>query len=278
VIAINGESCVGFTMQQAAGLVMKSTSAELTVRRKGGGGAAAAAAATDSAAATAKQAAAKKAVLVSAVEGLDAKEAAGKKTAMLGAFAAALAEVEQEDATVAASEAEVAPQPPRTIVLDRSNGKQLGIRLGNAAGADQGVPIIEVDPDHQAHGLLTVDEVVTEINGVSVVGMSFQAAAELIMQKDSVEFTVQNSGDAAIVRGVSYEEYQVGSISPPTTPALGEDGGDEFTVHTSSEGIEVANAWDTGDQNPYGIISPFTGAPGIAMGHRHSVANIDNAD
>merc|ERR1711935_1086891 len=56
----------------------------------------------------------------------------------------------------------------RTVVLDRSNGKKIGVRLGSAAGPDMPLTIKSVDPTGQAVGKLVQGDRVYAINGESV--------------------------------------------------------------------------------------------------------------
>lgn len=72
--------------------------------------------------------------------------------------------------------------------LDRSNGEKLGVRLGNAASLAEGIPIVHVDPSGQAHGKFAVGDVVTSINGNSVLGLSMAKAAKFMMASEQVDF------------------------------------------------------------------------------------------
>lgn len=76
----------------------------------------------------------------------------------------------------------------KTAVLDRSGGKQLGIRLRNAISSTEGMRVCAVDEAGEAHGKLTVDDIVTEINGNSVIGMALKDAVAFI-RSDRVTLT-----------------------------------------------------------------------------------------
>jgi hypothetical protein len=74
----------------------------------------------------------------------------------------------------------------RLVTLDRSGGKKLGVRLGNAASEDFGIPVLSVEASGQANGKLVAGDVVTEINGNSVLGMTMGQAAAFVVSSDSV--------------------------------------------------------------------------------------------
>ena len=96
----------------------------------------------------------------------------------------------------------VAISPVRKVVLDRSGGKRLGIGFGSASSATTGVPIMKVDPREQASGLLKVHELVLEVNGTSVRGMTFSQVAEIVMSSETVELTVQTRTRASQLHDV----------------------------------------------------------------------------
>jgi hypothetical protein len=105
-------------------------------------------------------------------------------------IATADAVVASPDSVVAISEASSTPSAGAVVVLDRSNGQKLGVRLGNAAGPQTGIPVISVDPIGQAAGKLAAGDTVVAINGSTVVGMKMKAAAGFLMKSDRVELTL----------------------------------------------------------------------------------------
>jgi len=78
----------------------------------------------------------------------------------------------------------------RKVTLDRSGGKKLGVRLGNAAGPGEPILIINVAPGTQAAGKLVAGDAVVAINGNSVLGMTMSEAAKFVMASEKVELTL----------------------------------------------------------------------------------------
>jgi hypothetical protein len=76
-----------------------------------------------------------------------------------------------------------------TVMLDRSNGKKMGVRFGDAK-RDCGVPIVSVALDGQAFRKLNEGDVVVKINGISVRGKTSKQAGELVKQSTRVELTM----------------------------------------------------------------------------------------
>jgi C-terminal processing protease CtpA/Prc len=107
----------------------------------------------------------------------------------------AIVEAEKSDAGREAREEESTTKTDgatasRTVVLDRSDGKKIGIRLGSAAGADLPITIKNVNPTGQAAGKLAEGDRVFAINGESVVGMTMKEAAPIVMKSDTVTLTL----------------------------------------------------------------------------------------
>eukprot|EP00729_Bicosta_minor_P005696 gene5696-6683_t len=69
------------------------------------------------------------------------------------------------------------------VVLDRTNGRRLGIRLGNSLSIDAGIPVTAVDVDGQAFGQLEVGDVIRSVHGHSMLGLSMGEAAMCMLEK-----------------------------------------------------------------------------------------------
>lgn len=100
-----------------------------------------------------------------------------------------------EPATTAEDEDDDDAESARPVVtLDRSNGKKMGIRLGNAK-SHCGVPIVWVDEAGQAAGMLEVGDVVVEINGTSVRGKSSKDAGTYVKQSELVKLSMGDKNE-----------------------------------------------------------------------------------
>jgi hypothetical protein len=77
----------------------------------------------------------------------------------------------------------------RTVTLDRSTGKKLGIRLGDAK-RKCGVPVVWVDESGQAASKLSLDDAVVAINGNDVRGLSSAKAGKYVKEAEYVVLTV----------------------------------------------------------------------------------------
>lgn len=106
----------------------------------------------------------------------------------------------------------------KTVVLDCSGGKQLGIRLSNAISSTEGMRVCAVDEAGEGHGKLTVDDVVTEINGNSVIGMAMKDAVAFI-QSDRVTLTFSGFG------GIVSAKQEVATCSIKGKPYVLEQNG-----------------------------------------------------
>jgi C-terminal processing protease CtpA/Prc len=80
------------------------------------------------------------------------------------------------------------------VTLDRSGGKKVGVRLGNAAGPGEPLPIVSVEATGQAHGKLVPGDTVLAINGNVVLGMTMKEAAKYVLASDLVELTLGARG------------------------------------------------------------------------------------
>ena len=137
VVAINGESCVGFTMQQAAGLMTKDAAVLLSIKRE------------------------------------DIIALPGSKTTGYGSLAPNTAGL-------------------LTVTLDQANGL-LGVRLGDSMSKTQGVVILSVDPNEQAHGKILADDEVVAVNGESCIGFTMQQAAALLVKSDIAQLAIKRT-------------------------------------------------------------------------------------
>ena len=79
--------------------------------------------------------------------------------------------------------------PGSIVVLDRQNGKKIGIRLGDARPSC-GVPIVWVSEDGQAVGKLVVGDVVVAINGKNVRSATSRDAGKHVKLAELVELTL----------------------------------------------------------------------------------------
>jgi C-terminal processing protease CtpA/Prc len=82
-------------------------------------------------------------------------------------------------------------------VLHRDGTTPLGVRLGNAATADQGVPIVSVAKGGQGEGKLQVGDQVVAINGNSVLGFTMQEAAVFVMRSKMLNLRFRRSAPSA---------------------------------------------------------------------------------
>jgi hypothetical protein len=89
--------------------------------------------------------------------------------------------------------------PTRVVVLDRSNGRRLGIRLGNAIHSEAPVPIIAVTKRSQADGPLRAGDGVIAINNVSICGATMAKAVDEILKSDRVELMMADAEDMLLV-------------------------------------------------------------------------------
>jgi len=126
-----------------------------------------------------------------------------------------------------------APLVGRTVVLDRSAGKKLGIRLGNAPSDTEGIPVNKVDSAGQASGKIAVGEVVNTINGQSVLGCTMADAASFVMQSDSVELGMEEA-----------QEPTPGSTATEAVPELEVSRVVTLDRSKGSLGIKMGNAPD----------------------------------
>ena len=67
------------------------------------------------------------------------------------------------------------------------------MRLGNAPSPRGGIPILQVDSQHQAHGKLTTEDVIIAINGYDCIGMTSQEAVKIIVKNEKVYFMVKHT-------------------------------------------------------------------------------------
>jgi tetratricopeptide (TPR) repeat protein len=88
---------------------------------------------------------------------------------------------------------------PRTITLDRSNGKKIGIRLTSAHGANQPLTISSVSG--QSVGKLTVGDTIIGINGENVLGFQMKDAAQIVLRSDTVVLVLGDPASPKPTRG-----------------------------------------------------------------------------
>ena len=216
VTAINGTSCVGMSMTEAAGLIMQGPSVELTIKHAP----AAPQTSEDTQLVTLDRSGGKKLGLrigdapsESAgvpVLAVDQNEQAfadvvvgDTVTAINGTSCVGMSMTEAAGLMMQGPSVELtikhAPAAPQTsedtqlVTLDRSGGKKLGLRIGDAPSESAGVPVLAVDQNEQAFADVVVGDTVTAINGTSCVGMSMTEAAGLMMQGPSVELTIKHA-------------------------------------------------------------------------------------
>lgn len=95
--------------------------------------------------------------------------------------------------TAEATESSKLSVESHTITLDRSNGRKIGVRLGNADSQLAGVPIIGVQPEQQSYGKIFVGDQVVAINGKSALGFTMAQAGKLASQNSTVEFAINRT-------------------------------------------------------------------------------------
>jgi hypothetical protein len=100
----------------------------------------------------------------------------------------------------------------KTVSLDRSNGKKIGVRISGASGIDQPLCISSVDSAGQAAGKIVVGDKVFEINGQNVVGFSMKQAAMIVMSSSLVTLALNAPSEDDDL----YEEFQ---LPPPVQVA-----------------------------------------------------------
>ena len=114
--------------------------------------------------------------------------------------------------------------------MDRASGKKLGVRLGNAAGPGQPIPIIYIEPTGQAQGKLVIGDTVVAINDNSVLGFEMKEAAQFVVASDKIELvtgphpewgTVSSKAVKAAVKKCKQSApalLQVHSVGKPAPP------------------------------------------------------------
>jgi predicted metalloprotease with PDZ domain len=289
VFAINGESVVGKTMREAAPIVMKSDEVSLTLDAPIAANtddgappdsavdvqASAGKHASDTTTTLDKNTTETKAARETELQAekdaaASQKDAAEMKASVERRLAdtAAAAEIQKIESLAAEAKkkadtsdtkatATTGPTSPRTVVLDRSDGKKIGIRLGSAAGADMPLTVKSVDPVGQAASKLVVGDRVFAINGESVVGKTMREAAPIVMKSDEVSLTLDAQLEvmcvpvdgSVVVRSKSEHE----NIDKPVTLVRGPN---------VALGVRLGNA--PGPNKPLPVVSVDPG--GLALG------------
>ena len=105
--------------------------------------------------------------------------------------------------------------PIRKVKLDRVEGQEFGVRLGNAGGPMMPPPVTDVMGHYE--GKVSVGEFVVEINGISTLGMTMKETTELIRQQATIILTT--------VARLGEEHTQAAATRHGPTPTLCQDGG-----------------------------------------------------
>ena len=129
------------------------------------------------------------------------------------------------------------------VTLKRINGKQLGLRFGDAPSQVAGVPVAWIDAAGQAHGKLALRDRVVAINGTSCRGFGSDQAGQLMALSDTLKLTLerpstQSEGRARAASVDSFGGFGKAANAAPSTLTATLDRSDGRAL-----GVKLGDAW-----------------------------------
>lgn len=135
------------------------------------------------------------------------------------------------------------PNDPTTVVLDRSSGKSLGMKLAKATPDGNGLSVKSVHPGSEAErtGKVRAGTIFSHVNGADVRNVPLKKIAPLLTAKDVVVFTILSTAATS--------STSTTTTTSATTMRVPASANDQEVLAGGAGAAEVAASLSSGEES-----------------------------